>query len=142
MCVLGVGGTEEGVSEGVGTTGQGSGELKSQDEKRMEGLPFLEDALLSVPIPFIRGWEEGLTPLPAAPLPRIHPRGDAACRRLGAKGPRGWIPGPCGCSLPGHKESSLFSPWGHRAPEGEREARAGVWMPLNYVPELTLSPNT
>lgn len=137
MCVLGEGGAEEGVGEG-GSTEQGSGELKSQDEKRMEGLPFLEDALLSVPIPFIRGWEEGLF-TPPSPLPHhLHPRGDAACRRLGAKGPSqgaGFLApvaaASASCHLPGHKESSLFSPWGPRAPEGEHEARAGVWVPLN-----------
>lgn len=38
----------------------------------MEGLPFLEDALLSVPIPLIRGWEEGLSVAPPPPsIPEV-----------------------------------------------------------------------
>lgn len=44
--------------------------------------------------------------------------------------------------LQGNKEGSLVSPGGHTAPEGECEARAGVWMPVSRVLDLTHSEHS
>lgn len=64
--------------------GRRSGELKGQDEKRVKGLPFPEDPLLSVPYPI---QAQGLG---RQVLPQSSPENTAlatACGRPRAEGP-------------------------------------------------------